>query len=308
MRSEPAGLIRLDDEVAQALGDGRPVVALETSIIAQGFPRPDNLALAREMTDAARAAGAVPALIALIDGRVRVGLDDDALVRIATEACAKVSARDLAAVLMSGGLGATTVASTMRIAAEVGITVFATGGIGGVHPGDGPPDVSADLMELSRRPVAVVCSGAKSILDLPATLELLEALGVPVIGHRTDRFPAFHAVDSGLAAPGRAEDVDEIAAVARVHWALGGGGVLVCEPPPADLAIPTSQLSGWLTAAHEAAASAGIAGPALTPFLLAELNRLSVGRTMAVNRALALANTRLGARLAGALVTADGPE
>ena len=304
MPSELSDLIRIGDEVAQALVEGRAVVALETSIVAQGFPRPDNLAVGREMAAAARAGGTVPALVAVVDGRVRVGLDDDTLVRIATEDCAKCSARDLAAVVMSGGLGATTVAATTRIAAEAGIAVFATGGIGGVHPGDGPPDVSADLMELSRRPVAVVCSGAKSILDLAATLEALETLGVPVVGHRTDRFPAFHSIDSGLAVPRRCEDPAGIAALARAHWALGGGGLLVCEPPPRDLAIPSAALRGWLAEARAEAAAAGIAGPALTPFLLAALNRLSGGRTLAVNRALAIANAALGARLAVALAEA----
>ena len=294
-------MIRLDAEVADALEAGRPVLALETSIVAQGFPRPDNLAVGREMAAAARGAGAVPAMIAVVDGGVQVGLDDEMLFRLANEEVLKCSTRDLAATLVSGELGATTVAATTRIAAEVGIRVFATGGIGGVHRGGGPPDVSADLAELARRPLCVVCSGAKSILDLPATLEALETLGVPVIGHGTNRFPAFHAVDSGLAVASRCDEIAAIAALAEAHWRLGGGGLLVCEPPPEDVAVASGQLEIWLARALGEARSASVSGPASTPFLLAALNRISGGATLAVNRALAIANAAVGARLAGAL-------
>lgn len=305
-----AGIVSVDNEVAQALRDGGPVVALESSIIAQGFPRPDNLALALELVTAVRGAGAVPAVVALAEGKIHVGADGELLRRLAEEDCLKCGARDLAVACEQGRLGATTVSATSRVAAAVGIRVFATGGIGGVHrrlPGDtGPLDVSADLAELGRSPVAVVSSGAKAILDLPATLETLESLGVPVLGYRCDDFPAFFSTSSGLPVAHRIDDSAALAAVVSTHWRLAGQGLLVCLPPPQEHAIAALEVEEWLGEALRGAAAAGIAGAAVTPYLLAQLRSLSGGRTLAVNRALALSNAVLGAELSVALTKLDG--
>jgi pseudouridine-5'-phosphate glycosidase len=296
-----AGPLRISDEVHQALVEGRPVVALESSIVAQGFPRPQNHAVGREMAAAVRAGGAVPAQVAVIDGAVVVGLDDGELVRLANQDSFKCSARDLGATLASGALGATTVAATARIAAMAGIRVFATGGIGGVHPGAGLADVSADLMEIARAPVAVVCSGAKSILDLAATLETLETFGVPVLGYGVDEFPAFHTGESGLRLEHRIDDAAAAASLLVAHWSLeGAGGLVLCNPPPPELALPAAELDRLLAAAAAEAAAEGVRGGALTPFLLRRLNALSEGRTLAVNHALAVANAGLAAMIASA--------
>jgi len=296
---------KLCKEVAAALAEHRPVVALESTIIAHGFPAPDNLAVGRALEAAIRNRGGVPATIAVLDGVIRVGLDDDAMTRLAEGPFEKCSVRDLAVVAAAGGDGATTVAATLVIAAKAGIEVFATGGIGGVHrDADRTWDVSADLTELSRTPGAVVCAGAKSILDLPATLEMLETLGVPVLGYGVDNFPAFHARSSGLALKHRIDDVAAMAAAIKAHRQLGlPGAVLVCNPPPAEAALSHDVLEALVTAAQAEATAAGITGPSLTPFLLAALDRLSSGKTRIVNRALAIANAELGADLAGQLVT-----
>jgi pseudouridine-5'-phosphate glycosidase len=277
----------------------RPVLALESSIVAQGFPHPENLELAHEMEAAVRGAGAVPAQVALLDGTVRVGLGEAEIERLARPGAMKCSSRDIAYALTQRLVGATTVAATARIASLLGIRVFATGGIGGVHPGEGGRDISADLAELSRCAVAVVCSGAKSILDLAATLEALEALGVPVIGVGTDRFPAFHAADSGLALGRRIDRPEALAELMAAHWAVvPDGGLLFCQPPPAAQAIGKAELDALVARALAEAAAANVGGQALTPYLLDRLNRLSGGRTLRVNRALALANARLGAEIA----------
>lgn len=288
------------EEVRAALADGTPVLALESSIIAQGFPRPDNLSLGREMLAAVRQAGVVPAQVALLDGRVRLGLDDGELERLAAGDSVKCSTRDIGYLLAQRQTGATTVAATARIAALAGIAVFATGGIGGIHPGTGRLDASADLVELSRCRVAVVCSGAKSILDLAATLEALETLGVPVVGVGSDRFPAFHAADSGLPLDCRIDRADDLAAMMAAHWAVVAGGILLCQAPPAAAALDKAELDSLVARARAEAAARQIGGPALTPFLLERLNVLSEGRSLAANRALALANARLGADVAAA--------
>ncbi len=292
--------LEMAPEVRAALEAGRPVVALESTIIAHGFPRPANRAVASALEGAVREQGAVPATVALIGGAVRVGLRAAELDRIAGTDAAKCSLRDMAVLSAAGVDGATTVAATLRVAAAAGIPVFATGGIGGVHPGTGgPPDVSADLFELARSRTAVVSAGAKSILDLPATLEALESLGVPVIGFGCDEFPAFHTAESGLPLAHRADDVAGLADIVRAHGELDlPGAVLVCNPPPADLAMARDELDRLIASARRAAAAQGIAGPALTPFLLAELNCLSDGRTERLNRALAVANAALAADLA----------
>lgn len=289
-------------EVAGALAEpgGGAVVALETSIVAQGLPRPANLDVGRAMVAAVRSAGAVPALTAVLDGRARLGLADTDLVRLVAAAdVVKVSARDLARVAVCGGTGATTVAGTARLAALAGIRVMATGGIGGVHRGFASrPDVSADLGELARSTVAVVCAGAKSILDLPATAEVLEALGVPIWGWRTDRLPAFYEADGGSDVP-RFDDLATLAQALSAHWALGGGGVVVVQAPPSPL--DRAAVAGWMAAAEAEARAAGVRGAALSPFLLQALARLSGGRTVAANRDLVLANAGLAGRLAVAL-------
>lgn len=304
---------RIDPEVAAALRDGQPVVALESTILAHGFEAPQNRVLAEEMIAAARQGGALPAVIALADGAVQVGCPPAMLDRICSHGrVAKASRRDIAAHLATGSLAATTVAATAWAAWRCGIAVFATGGIGGVHrqgavDGGRFPDISADLAALGETPIAVVSAGAKSILDLPATMEALEAHGVPLVGYRTGEFPAFHAADSGIPLAHRVEDIAGLAALVRTHRRLDlPGAVLVVQPPPEGERIPMAQLEGWIALSLRQAAAEGIAGPAVTPFLLAALDRLSAGRTSQVNAALAVANASLGAELAAALAHPGG--
>lgn len=296
--------LEIRPEVAAALTEGRPVVALETTVIAHGLPRPHNLETARRLSEILRAGGAVPAAIGVLEGRIVVGLDADELARFAAaERVAKVSARDLGPCLTGGGLGATTVAGTLVCAALAGIRVFATGGIGGVHRGGADSlDVSADLVELARRPVAVVCAGAKAILDLPRTLEVLETQGVPVIGYGCAVFPAFYCRESGLALETRADDAATAAAMLRARWDLDGtGGALIAVPPPAATALQAARVESWIAAALAEAAAAGVRGQAVTPFLLQRLTDLSGGRTLAANVALLENNARVAAELANAL-------
>lgn len=290
-------------EVADALRSGRPVVALELTLICHGIPRPRNLTLARTVEAAVREAGAVPATVALLDGRIRVGLDDAELERLATaEGVAKCSPRDLAPVLASGNLGATTVAGTIFVAARLGIRLMATGGIGGVHRGgEASLDVSADLHELRRSGVAVVCSGAKIILDLPRTLEVLETLGVPVLGYGTADFPAFYLTASGLPVP-RVDGLDGLAAAIAAQAALGWPtGMVVANPPPAELALDPAELEAALARALAEARAQGVRGKDETPFLLARLAEASGGRSVVLNEALVVANARLAARAAAVL-------
>ncbi len=288
-------------EVRAALDAGRPVVALESTIITHGMPFPQNLETARMMEETVRAGGAVPATIAVLDGTLRVGLDADDLDRLArATGVAKLSRADLAVCLATGGTGATTVAATMIAARLAGIDVFATGGIGGVHRGaETSFDISADLHELAQTAVTVVAAGAKAILDLPRTLEVLETLGVPVIAVGQDAFPAFWSRDSGLRAPLR---LDDPAAIARAHLtraALGiPGGQLVANPiPPAD-EIASDDLAPVIAQAQDDAVAAGIAGKAVTPFLLSRIHDLTEGRSLVSNIALVVNNARLGARIA----------
>ncbi len=291
-------------EVAAALADNRPVVALESTIISHGLPWPDNLAIARAIEAEVRKAGAVPATIAVLGGRIRIGLDESALAHLArapTGAVAKLSRADLAPALACGRNGATTVAATMILARLAGIDVFATGGIGGVHRGaETDFDISADLVELGRTAVTVVAAGAKAILDLPKTLEVLETAGVTVIGWRTDTFPAFWCRDSGLSVPIRMDTVAEIARSHLCRQALGiGGGQLVANPIPEAVALPRALVEEWIAAAE--ARKRGIAGKAVTPFLLGRIAELSAGRSLHANRALVLDNARLAAEIAGAI-------
>ncbi|MFG6431590.1 pseudouridine-5'-phosphate glycosidase [Roseateles sp. LYH14W] len=297
-------LIQLSPEVAAARAEGRPVVALESTIIAHGMPWPQNLETAREVEDVIRAEGAVPATIAVMGGRVRVGLTEDELRQLAQAPDAmKLSRRDLPYAIATGRLGATTVAATMICAHLAGIEVFVTGGIGGVHRGGHESfDISADLQELARTPVAVVCAGAKSILDLGLTLEYLETHGVPVLSIGQDNFAAFFTPDSGLKADCRMDEARSQARFIRAKWALGlAGGVVVSNPVPAAQAMPREEIDAITTQALAEAAQQGVQGKAITPFLLARIKALTGGRSLATNIALVRNNAAVGARLALAL-------
>jgi pseudouridylate synthase len=293
-------------EVAEALARGQAVVALESTIIAHGMPYPDNLETARELERLIRAEGAVPATIAIFGGRLKVGLEDALLQRLAQAPdMGKASVRDLPVLMATGRDGATTVASTMRIAALAGIRVFATGGIGGVHRGvETTGDVSADLTELAESPVAVISAGAKAILDLPRTLEALETLSVPVIGYQCDDFPAFYSRSSGLRIQARAESPEEIAAILAARWRLSDkGGALIANPIPSADEIPAARIEAQVAAALRDAGAQGIAGKEVTPFLLARIRDLTQGESQRANVALALNNAQLGAKIARAYST-----
>lgn len=293
--------LSFSDEVAEARAVGRPIVALESTIITHGMPFPQNLETARLVEADIRAAGAVPATIAVMDGGIRIGLDDALLETLArTPDALKLSRADLAACLVSGRTGATTVAATMIAAHLAGIAVFATGGIGGVHRGaETSFDISADLHELARTPVTVVAAGAKAILDLPKTLELLETLGVPVIAHGQDGFPAFWSRDSGLTAPLRMDSAAEIAEAHLMRARIGlGGGQLVAHPIPAEAEIPRAEIDPAIETALAEADAKRIAAKAVTPFLLQRIFEITKGRSLAANIALVRNNARLGAAIA----------
>jgi len=285
-------LLAISPEVADALSRGKPIVALETSIVGQGLPHPYNLRAARESEAAIREEGAVPATVAVMDGRVHVGLTDADLQRIAAGAI-KVSSRDLGWATGRGAIGATTVAATMRAAAMAGVRFFATGGIGGVHRGR-PEDQSADLVELSRTPVAVFCAGAKIILDLPLTLERLESFGVPVLGYGTDEFPAFYSKHSGCPVSARVDKPIDVARVLQASWATGTRGVVIAVPPPAELEGAEELVQ---RAVRELA---DVSGPDLTPRLLARVAELSNGKSLDLNVDLVVNNARVAARVASA--------
>lgn len=290
--------------VADAQAAGRPLVALESTIIAHGMPYPQNVRTAREVEAVIREIGAEPATIAVIGGRIRIGLSDDELELIGrSDRVQKVSRRDLPAVLTSGGLGATTVAGTMICAALAGIDVFVTGGIGGVHRGAPETfDISADLQELAKTSVAVVCAGAKSILDIGLTLEYLETHGVPVLSCEQDNFAAFYTRDSGFRADFRLDDPVEQARFIRTKWDLGlTGGVVLSTPVPEAAEMPREEIDRWTRQALDDAAAQGVTGKAVTPFLLARIKALTGGRSLATNIALIRHNAEVGARLAVAM-------
>ena len=301
--------MRIADEVRDALVHGRPVVALETSVVAQGLPPPHNLEAARLAAAAVRAAGAVPAAIGVLAGELRIGLGDEELARLADPGRrpAKAAVRDLAAVLAAGRDAGTTVSATVAIAARAGIRVFATGGIGGVHrvaPGEPPAaagDVSADLAELSRAPVCVVSAGPKAILDLRATAEALETLGVPAIGWRTSEMPAFYSDSSGVPLEHRVEDAAQAARLLRLHWeGLGRAeGVLLLVTPPDP--VPREVIEAAVAAAGEEARARGVRGKAVTPFLLDAVARATQGRARVANLALLERNAAVAGELAVAL-------
>lgn len=290
--------------VAAARAAGRPLVALESTIIAHGMPYPENVRTAREVEALIRNLGAEPATIALIGGRIRIGLSDDELELLSLSGQAqKVSRRDLPAVLASGGLGATTVAGTMICAALAGIEVFVTGGIGGVHRGAQETfDISADLQELAKTSVAVVCAGAKSILDIGLTLEYLETYGVPVLSCEQDNFAAFYTRDSGFRSDFRLDDAAEQARFIRTKWDLGlAGGVVLSTPVPKAEAMASDEIDALTQQALAEATAQGITGKAVTPFLLARIKALTSGRSLTTNIALIKHNAEVGARLALAL-------
>jgi pseudouridine-5'-phosphate glycosidase len=289
-------------QVQAALDAGQPVVALESTLITHGLPYPKNLEVARALELAVREAGAVPATIAILSGRIHIGLTDEQLAYLAhAQNVRKCSRRDLPIVVGRGEDGATTVAGTMIVAHMAGIHVFATGGIGGVHRGH-PFDVSADLLELGRTPVAVVCAGAKAILDLPLTLEVLETQGVPVIGYTTDEFPAFYTRSSGLPVDVRCDTPEQVAAILRARQDLNlSGGMLVAVPVPADAELPAVQAEAAITRALAEAEARGITGKAVTPFLLARVSELTGEASLRANVALLLNNARVAAAVAAAL-------
>jgi pseudouridine-5'-phosphate glycosidase len=294
--------VLIHPEVADTLAAGGAVVALESTIISHGLPRPDNLRIAREIEDAVRVGGAVPATIAMVDGTARIGLDDEALARVAgDDDVVKVSVRDIATVAARGGVGATTVASTAHLAARAGISIFATGGLGGVHRGATETwDESADLNTLSRTTVLVVCAGVKSILDVGATLERLETLNIGVLGYRTDRFPGFYLRDAGYPLDWRVESPAEVAAVLKARAELGTDafGLVLANPiAPAD-ELDRSLHDEVLASGLEAAQAAGVRGKDVTPFLLDWFHRATSGASLTANVALVLSNARLAAEVA----------
>jgi pseudouridylate synthase len=301
-------LLDIKSEVAEALAAGRPVVALESTIISHGMPYPENLTMARTVEGIIRENGAVPATIAIMGGRCKVGLSEEELRCLATEpGVAKVSLRDLPVVLARQQLGATTVAATATIAEAAGIKVFVTGGIGGVHRGalTSPSqvfDVSADLTVLGRTGITVVCAGAKSVLDIGATLEVLETLGVTVLGYGTDRFPGFYTRDTGYGVDARVDSPDEVAVVIRARAAAGiPGGVLLVNPlPPAD-ALDAAEVEGHIRRALVEMVGEGISGKGVTPFLLSRMKEVTHGRSLAANLTLVHNNARLGAQVAVAV-------
>jgi pseudouridine-5'-phosphate glycosidase len=286
--------------VSEEVRGASAVVALETTLIAHGFPAGEGVAVGLESERRVREAGAVPATIGVLDGEIRVGLKEDELARFDAGA-RKVGPRDLAACVVQGAIGATTVGGTLAVCRATGIRFMGTGGLGGVHRGfPYPPDVSADLGELARTQALVVSAGIKSLLDVPATLELLESLGVPVLGFRTNELPLFYTAHGGPAVPGRVESPDEGARVARVHWDLGGGGLLLARPPDRSL----DDVEPLIEEALAEAERRRVTGQAVTPFVLSFLHERSEGRTLAANRELVVANAGLAAEVAVASAAA----
>jgi len=290
---------KISKSVKQALRQGQPVVALESTVISHGLPYPQNLELARDMEAEILAQKAVPATIGIIQGRVHVGMQPEDLETLAQgENIRKISSRDYAAAIAQKASGGTTVAGTLAAAQQAGIKIFATGGIGGVHR-QAPFDISADLHQLSRSPVVVVCAGAKSILELPATLEQLETLGVPVIGYQTDEFPAFFSRTSGLPVSARADSPADVAEIAQAHWSFGlHSAILLVVPPPEEDALPADHIESIIQQALNEAEKQNIRGQAVTPFLLSRVSQLSGGESLKANLSLLKNNARVAAQVA----------
>ena len=297
----------LSPEITRALDMGLPIVALESTVITHGLPIPQNMELAREMESRVREQGAVPATVALLDGKIRVGINDAELERLANaKDPVKVSRRDFARAIVKKLDGGTTVAGTMLAATQAGICVFATGGIGGVHR-EGNMDISTDLQALSDTPMIVVCAGAKSILDLPATLEYLETMAVPVVGYGTDEFPAFFSHQSGLDVSVHLDSPEEIVEFARAHWDLGlKSAILVTNPIPEEYSLADEDINPIIAQASKDAQERGIHGQALTPFLLARINQLSKGRSLRSNLVLLHNNATLAAKIAKIMTKGQG--
>jgi pseudouridylate synthase len=303
MNPNLSSLYQLSHDVSSALRSGASLVALESAVITHGLPHPENIQLARQMESEIRAEGVIPATTAIIDGKIRVGLNNAEIELIGDTStyARKISRRDFAVALARGEKGGTTVAGTLIIASAIGLKVFATGGIGGVHR-DAPSDISADLPELSRSPVVVVCAGAKSILNLPATLEYLETMGVPVIGYQTDEFPAFYARESGLPVTASVDNPAQAAEIARKHWEMGlKSALLVVVPPPQETALQRSDIEGIIQKALQEAEQQHIRGAAVTPFLLGRVSALSGGASLQANLALLANNARVAAQISKAL-------
>ncbi len=301
------GLYLCSDEIRHAIAGGRPVVALETTVVTHGLPHPDGVAAALELESEIRQGGATPATVGILRGAIRVGLTGGELDELATAPdIVKVNLSNLAATVAAGHPGSTTVAATMFAAHATGIRVFTTGGIGGVHRDASiSGDVSADLTALSRIPIAVVCAGAKAILDLPRTVEMLETLGVPVFGLRTDEFPAFYRRSSGLSVDSRMDTIEQLASAMRAHLALGlGTGMLIANPIPTSDELPAEAYERALQTALSDAERQGVRGRSVTPFLLERLRALSDGESVRANLALLRNNARVAAQLAGALAQA----
>jgi len=294
----------LSEEISRALLEGQPIVALESTVITHGLPYPENLSIAKDMEAVVREENAIPATVAVIEGRVRIGLDATHLEFLAgSENLRKISSRDFAPVIYTKESGGTTVAGTLAAAKRVGIKVFATGGIGGVHR-DAPFDISTDLIQLSTSPVIVVCAGAKSILDLPATLERLETLGIPVAGYQTDEFPAFYSRESGLPVSVAVQSAKDVADIAKTHWGMGfQSAVLVTVPPPEDVAVPAKRIEEAIQQALKDAKNKQIHGQAVTPFLLSRVNELTGGDSMKANLGLLKNNARVAALIAHQIYT-----
>lgn len=302
MDSLPASFI-VKDDVRRALKLNRPVVALESTVLTHGLPHPHNLALGRDMERVILAEGATPATIALLHGTVRVGLTDEELVKVVESSTLKVSRRDFATAIAQKASGGTTVAGTMFAAQKAGIQVFATGGIGGVHK-EAHLDISPDLQALASTRMIVVCTGAKSILDLPATMEVLETMGVPVLGYGTDEFPAFFSRRSGLKTSARADSPQEAASFARAHWEIGmPSAILICQPIAEEDEIPREEIDPIEEQASREAREKKISGQALTPFLLQRVNELTGGKSMRANLSFLLNNARLAAQIAKEMVS-----
>lgn len=296
--------LKIGGHVESALEQGKPVVALESTIITHGMPFPQNLEMARSVEEVIRDNGAVPATVALMDGKMIAGVEGDDLERLAREGrqAAKASRRDMAAILASGKMAGTTVATTMQISAMAGIYVFATGGIGGVHRGaEETFDISADLEELSKTKVAVVCAGAKSLLDIPKTLEVLESKGVPVIGYGTDAFPAFYLRDSGYPADHRIDSPKDVAEMLALQWELDMGGVLIANPIPKEFEMDAEAIEARISQAIAQGEKEGVSRKDLTPYLLQRIFELTEGKSLVANIALVKNNAVVAAKIAAAL-------
>ena len=309
MENQLPPALQLSPEVARALSQNFPLVALESTVITHGLPYPDNINLAEDMENEVRRGGAVPATIAVIDGVIHVGLIMAQMQRLVqpSQKLYKVSTRDFSSVIATGESGGTTVAATMLAARLAGIRVFATGGIGGVHHSLNPRqrfdfDISTDLPALATIPMVVVCAGAKAILDLPATLEYLETWGVPVVGYRTDDFPAFYAQSSGLKTSAKADSPQEVAAIAQAHWSLGmKSAILVAVPPPDDVAMPVEEVNLAISQALREARLNNVRGQDVTPFLLERVRRLTRGDSLRANIGLLLNNASVATQIARVL-------